>query len=60
MTPALIPEITAPKGVSRPFPILSFQPRYEFPGVPGTTIIRIDQALYDACFDPRDYRPKGH
>ena len=28
-------------------------------GVPGTTWVHIDQATYDACFDPRDYRPKG-
>ncbi|MXZ91486.1 MAG: NYN domain-containing protein [Chloroflexi bacterium] len=26
-------------------------------GVPGTTWVHIDQAMYDACFDPRDYRP---
>ena len=25
-------------------------------GVPGTIWIEIDQATYDACFDPRDYR----
>ena len=25
-------------------------------GVPGTNWIEIDQATYDACFDPRDYR----
>ena len=25
-------------------------------GIPGTTWIQIDQATYDACFDPRDYR----
>ena len=25
-------------------------------GVPGTTWIQIDQATYDACFDPYDYR----
>ena len=25
-------------------------------GVPGTTYIQIDQATYDDCFDPRDYR----
>ena len=27
-------------------------------GVPGTAWVHIDKALYDACFDPRDYRPK--
>ena len=27
-------------------------------GVPGTTWIPIDQATYDSCRDPRDYRPK--
>lgn len=27
-------------------------------GVPGTTWIPIDQATYDACRDPRDYRPR--
>ena len=26
-------------------------------GVPGTTWIQIDQATYDSCRDPRDYRP---
>ena len=26
-------------------------------GIPGTTWVRIDQAMYDACLDPRDYRP---
>ena len=25
-------------------------------GIPGTNWIQIDQATYDACFDPRDYR----
>lgn len=25
-------------------------------GVPGTIWVQIDQATYDACFDPRDYR----
>ena len=28
-------------------------------GIPGTTWVRIDKTTYDACFDPRDYRPKG-
>ena len=27
-------------------------------GVPGTNWIPIDQATYDACRDPRDYRPR--
>ena len=27
-------------------------------GVPGTTWIPIDQTTYDACRDPRDYRPR--
>ena len=27
-------------------------------GVPGTTWVRIDQAIYDSCFDPRNYRPR--
>ncbi len=26
-------------------------------GVPGTIWVHIDQAMYDACRDPRDYRP---
>ena len=26
-------------------------------GVPGTTWVPIDQATYDICHDPRDYRP---
>ena len=25
-------------------------------GVPGTTWVKVDQALYDACHDPTDYR----
>ena len=25
-------------------------------GIPGTTWVPIDQATYDACHDPRDYR----
>ena len=27
-------------------------------GVPGTAWVHIDKALYDACFDPEDYRPR--
>ena len=27
-------------------------------GIAGTDWFRIDQAFYDACLDPRDYRPK--
>ncbi len=27
-------------------------------GVPGTTWVPIDQATYDACHDPTDYRPR--
>lgn len=27
-------------------------------GIPGTKRVPIDQATYDACRDPRDYRPK--
>ena len=34
-------------------------PRISRRGVPGTTWVHIDQPTYDACFDPRDYRPKG-
>lgn len=34
-------------------------PRISRRGVPGTTWVHIDQATYDDCFDPRDYRPKG-
>ena len=26
-------------------------------GIPGTTWVQIDQATYDSCRDPRDYRP---
>lgn len=26
-------------------------------GIPGTTWVHIDQALYDSCYDPADYRP---
>ena len=36
-----------------------FSPGMNPRGVPGTTWVHIDQATYDACFDPRDYRPKG-
>ena len=28
-------------------------------GVPGTNWVPIDKGVYDACRDPRDYRPKG-
>ena len=28
-------------------------------GVPGTTWVHIDKAIYDACHDPRDYRPRS-
>lgn len=28
-------------------------------GIPGTTWVHIDRATYDACRDPRDYRPNG-
>ena len=27
-------------------------------GINGTDWIKIDRAMYDACLDPRDYRPK--
>ena len=27
-------------------------------GVPGTTWVPIDKTTYDACLDPRDYRPR--
>ena len=27
-------------------------------GVPGTDWIHIDQATYDSCRDPKDYRPR--
>ncbi len=27
-------------------------------GVPGMTWVLIDQATYDTCRDPRDYRPR--
>ena len=36
-----------------------FNPGMNPRGVPGTTWVHIDQTTYDACFDPRDYRPKG-
>lgn len=26
-------------------------------GIPGTTWVHIDKTMYDACYDPRDYRP---
>jgi hypothetical protein len=28
-------------------------------GINKTDWIEIDRAMYDACIDPRDYRPKG-
>jgi hypothetical protein len=27
-------------------------------GIPGTTWVPISQAMYDTCYDPRDYRPR--
>ena len=36
-----------------------FAPGMNPQGVDGTTWVRIDKNTYDACFDPRDYRPKG-
>ncbi len=51
------------KGQSR---MLAFESRYPVGpgrrsrrGVPGTTWRPIDKDTYDACQDPRDYRPKG-
>ncbi len=35
-----------------------FGPGVSRRGVPGTTWVRIDKATYDACRDPRDYRPR--
>lgn len=32
--------------------------RFENRGLPGTTWVRIDKALYDSCFDPTDYRSR--
>ena len=29
-------------------------------GINGTDWIKIDRATYDACIDPRDYRPKSN
>lgn len=28
-------------------------------GIPGTTWVHIDKALYDECHDPTDYRPSS-
>lgn len=28
-------------------------------GIPGTVWVPIDQATYDACYDPKDYRARG-
>ena len=46
--------------------MLAFESRYPVGpgsrsrrGVPGTTWLPIDKKIYDACHDPRDYRPKG-
>ena len=46
--------------------MLAFESRYPVGpgsrsrrGVPGTTWRPIDKETYDACHDPRDYRPKG-
>ena len=46
--------------------MLAFESRYPVGpgsrsrrGVPGTTWLPIDKKTYDACHDPRDYRPKG-
>jgi len=30
--------------------------RFPCRGIPGTTWVHIDKALYDVCFDPTDYR----
>ena len=35
-----------------------FGPGLSARGVPGTTWIHIDQAIYDSCHDPKDYRPR--
>ncbi len=35
-----------------------FGPGLSQRGVPGTTWIHIDQATYDSCHDPTDYRPR--
>ena len=35
-----------------------FGPGLSRRGVPGTTWIHIDQATYDSCHDPTDYRPR--
>ncbi len=39
------------------FPVGSAQTNTR--GINGTDWVRIDRALYDACIDPRDYRPKS-
>ena len=39
------------------FPVGPSTPRGRRRGVPGTRWVHIDRAVYDACRDPRDYRP---
>ena len=39
------------------FPVGPGTPRGRRRGVPGTRWVHIDQTSYDACRDPRDYRP---
>lgn len=38
------------------FPVSPVEPKTR--GINGTDWIKIDRATYDACLDPRDYRPK--
>jgi len=39
------------------FPVSPVVPKPR--GINGTDWLKIDRATYDACLDPRDYRPKG-
>jgi hypothetical protein len=38
------------------FPVSPVEPKTR--GINGTDWIKIDRVTYDACLDPRDYRPK--
>ena len=42
--------------VASAFPFSPASPNWR--GVNGTDWVKIDRATYDACLDPRDYRPK--
>jgi hypothetical protein len=42
--------------IASAYPASPARPRYKLRGIERTDWIRIDQAAYDACIDPTDYR----